>query len=127
MTGVQTCALPICLSGPYDFLPLTDPKVKQALGPPARWPATQPVSFVDGDEPPFLLLHGGADKTCWPSNSEHLAARLRARGEPAALEIVPGVSHIGMINGFRSARFSPALERSVLWIQAQPAPAVSAR
>jgi len=115
------------LSGPYDFLPLTDPKVMQALGPSPGWPSTQPVNFVDGDEPPFLLLHGDADKTCWPSNSQHLAARLGARGEPVELEIVPGVSHIGMLNGFRSARFSPALERSVRWIEARPAPGVSAK
>ncbi len=111
----------IGLSGPYDFLPLTDPKVMQALGPSPGWPSTQPVNFVDGDEPPFLLLHGDADKTCWPSNSQHLAARLRDRGEPAELVIVPGVGHVGMLNGFRSARFSPALERSVRWIEARPA------
>jgi len=107
----------IGLSGPYDFLPLTDPKVMQALGPSAGWPSTQPVNFVDGDEPPFLLLHGDADTTCWPSNSQHLAARLRAHNEPAELVIVPGVGHIGMLNGFRAARFSPALERSVRWIE----------
>ena len=111
----------IGLSGPYDFLPLTDPKVMQALGPAPGWPTTQPVNFVDGDEPPFLLLHGGADNTCWPANSEHLAARLRDKGEPVDLVIAPGVSHIGMINGFRSARFSPALERSVRWIEGRPA------
>ena len=114
------------LSGPYDFLPLTDPKVMQALGPPAGWPATQPVNFVDGDEPPFLLLHGDADTTCRPSNSQHLGARLHERGEPVDLVIVPGVGHIGMLNGFRSARFSPALERSVRWIEARPAPGMSA-
>ncbi|CAN5142479.1 alpha/beta hydrolase [soil metagenome] len=111
------------LSGPYDFLPLTDPLVMQALGPSAGWPSTQPVNFIDGDEPPFLLLHGDADTTVRPANSEHLAARLRARGEPVELHMIPGVGHIGMLDGFHSSDASPAVERSVGWIAAQPAPA----
>jgi acetyl esterase/lipase len=109
------------LAGPYDFLPLTSAGVKQALGPPAGWPATQPVNFVDGDEPPFLLLHGDADRTVDPANAPRLAATLRARGVPVQVVRVPDVGHVGLVNGFRAKRFSPVLADSVAWIRAHGA------
>jgi len=85
------------LAGPYDFLPLTDPKVIQALGPESAWPKTQPVNFVDGDEPPFLLLQGTDDKTVWPRNAPGLAARLRAFNEPVELDMIDGAGHAGLL------------------------------
>lgn len=106
----------IGLAGPYDFLPITDPKIKEVFGRESDWPRSQPVNFVDGDEPPFLLIHGGADDTVWPRNSEHLAAKLRANNEAVTLKIVPGVGHIGLLNGFLSPRFSPVLADSLQFL-----------
>jgi acetyl esterase/lipase len=106
----------IGLAGPYDFLPLTDPLVKQALGPASGWKDTQPINFVDGDEPPFLLLQGDADRVVDPGNAPRVAARLRARGDPVTVTSVPGVGHVGLVNGFVSRRLSPALPDSVAWI-----------
>jgi acetyl esterase/lipase len=108
----------IGLAGPYDFLPLTSDAIRQALGPASGWPDTQPVNFVDGDEPPFLLLQGAADRTVDPGNAERLAARLRASTVPVQVTMVPGVGHVGLVNGFRAARFSPALADSLRWIRA---------
>lgn len=105
------------LAGPYDFLPLTAPSVKQALGPAQGWPDTQPVNFVDGDEPPFLLLQGSDDSRVDPGNAERLARRLRASGVPVSVVMLPRVGHIGLLNGFLSARFSPVLEQCVAWIE----------
>jgi acetyl esterase/lipase len=118
--GMKPCDLAgvIGLAGPYDFLPITDPKIKTVFGPEKDWPLSQPVNFVDGDEPPFLLLHGATDNKVWPMNSEHLAAKLRAQHEAVTLEIVPDTGHIGLINGFVSRRFSPALDDSLRWIDA---------
>ena len=112
----------IGLAGPYDFLPLTSDAVRQALGPPAGWPDTQPVNFVDGDEPPFLLLQGADDRVVDPGNAARLAARLRAHAVPVQLALLPGIGHVGLVNGFRAARFSPALADSVAWLRAQPTP-----
>jgi acetyl esterase/lipase len=109
------------LAGPYDFLPLTSEAVKQALGPSGGWPATQPVNFVDGDEPPFLLLHGDADHTVAPANAPRLAATLRAKGVPVQVVRIPDVGHVGLVNGFRARRFSPVLADSVAWIRARDA------
>lgn len=87
------------LSGPYDFLPLTDPKLQQVFAPQANWPLSQPVNFVDGDEPPFLLFQGTADKTVRPRNSVSLAASLRAKGEPVQLHMIDGAGHVATLTG----------------------------
>ncbi|MBC7799825.1 MAG: alpha/beta hydrolase, partial [Gemmatimonadaceae bacterium] len=47
------------IAGPYDFLPLTGNTV--AVFAPADGPETQPVTYVDGRNPPLLLLAGDAD------------------------------------------------------------------
>ena len=107
----------IGLAGPYDFLPITDWRIKRVFADRSQWPASQPVNFVDGDEPPFLLLHGSADHKVWKQNSEHLAARLTAAGEPVSLRILPGIGHLGLVNGFASARFSPVLVETSDWIR----------
>ncbi|KFN43357.1 alpha/beta hydrolase [Arenimonas oryziterrae] len=109
----------IGLAGPYDFLPITNRGVKQVFGAPDTWPRSQPVNFVNGDEPPFLLLHGADDGKVFPRNSESLAEKLRAAGEPVSLKIIPDVGHIGLVNGFRSPRLSPVLADTVQWIEAQ--------
>lgn len=111
----------IGLAGPYDFLPFTDPKVQEVFGPKPTWPLSQPVNFVDGDEPPFLLLHGADDDLAWPSNSQHLAARLEAAGEPVTLEILPGIGHVRLVNGFAYPSVSPVLDRSLRWMRARAA------
>src|SRR5690606_21524844 len=49
------------VAGPYDFLPLKDTTLMAIFGSRDDWPASQPVNFVDGDEPPFLLLQGDKD------------------------------------------------------------------
>jgi acetyl esterase/lipase len=106
----------IGLAGPYDFLPIRERKVRQVFPDVAHWAETQPVNFVDGDEPPFLLLHGRSDRRVWRQNSERMAMLLRARGEPVSLRIFPRTGHIALVNGFLSPRFSPALEATLAWI-----------
>jgi acetyl esterase/lipase len=115
----------IGLSGAYDFLPIRERKVRQVFPDPARWPDSQPVNFVDGDEPPFLLLHGLSDRRVWQQNSERLAALLQAAGEPVTLKLIPRTGHIAMVNGFRSPRFSPALAETLAWINGGEAQAIA--
>lgn len=105
------------LAGPYDFLPIRDRRIRRVFADTSLWPASQPVNFVDGDEPAFLLLHGDADHKVWKQNSEHLAARLDAAGEPVTLRILPGIGHLGLLTGFASPRFSPVLAETVEWIR----------
>lgn len=90
----------IGMSGPYDFLPITDPVLQKIFAPKSNWPASQPIHFVNGDEPPMLLLHGGADETVLPRNTTHLAARVRNNGGQAKTKIYPGVNHVMLIAPF---------------------------
>jgi len=53
-----------------------------------------PVSHVTGDAPPFLLIHGEADKLVPPEQSNRLAAALRAAGTDVTLITVPGADHV---------------------------------
>jgi acetyl esterase/lipase len=83
----------IGLSGPYDFLPLTDSDLEDMFGPPAKYPESQPINFVRPDAPPMLLVQGLHDREVAPKNSINLAAALRAQGVPVTLELHPGLSH----------------------------------
>ena len=85
------------MAGPYDFLPIKDPVLQRIFAPRENWPRTQPIEFVDGDEPPMLLMHGAADETVYPKNSRNLANKIKASGGSARLEIYPDVGHIGLI------------------------------
>lgn len=87
----------IGMSGPYDFLPIKDPTLQAIFAPRARWPRTQPIHFVSGDEPPMLLLHGAADQTVFPKNSKNLAAAVNASGGNAKVKIYPGVNHVMLV------------------------------
>lgn len=111
----------IGLAGVYDFLPITDRLVRQAFSDEAAWPSSQPGNFADGDEPPFLLLHGASDRRVHKGNSERFAAHLRRLGDSVQLRILPRTGHIALVNGFRSARFSPVLEETLPWIIARRA------
>lgn len=87
----------IGMAGPYEFLPITADDLKAIFGPESQWPATQPVNFVSGNEPPMLLMHGGADETVHAEDSEILAERVRAAGGSARLVIYDGIGHIRLI------------------------------
>ena len=83
----------IGLSGPYDFLPLTDADLQDMFGPPERYADSQPINFVRADAPPALLVQGLKDTYVAPKNSVNLAAALEAKGVPVTLKLYPALSH----------------------------------
>ncbi len=85
------------LAGPYDFLPLHSDELRAVFGPGLAGPATQPITHVDGRNPPMLLASGTADGTVRPANTVRLAARIRARGGPVEERLYPGVNHIEIV------------------------------
>lgn len=86
------------LAGPYNFLPLTEDDMIGMFGStPEQQARSQPINFVDGDEPPMLLLHGADDTTVWPKNSTTLAQAVNAKGGHAQVIIYPGVTHSGIL------------------------------
>ncbi|WP_313801729.1 alpha/beta hydrolase [Sphingobium sp.] len=61
--------------------------------PPGRIAAASPAAHVDAGDPPMLLIHGSDDKTVPVTQSQELAAKLKAAKVPVTLEIIPGVGH----------------------------------
>lgn len=86
----------IGIAGPYDILPLTDPRFI-AIFNGANDPMTMPIHHVTGPRPPMLLAAGTADRTVGPANSTRMAARLATRGSAATLRSYAGIGHIGII------------------------------
>lgn len=105
----------IGLSGPYDFV--VGQTYAPIFGPPARWPDAQAVNFVSGDEPPFLLVHGTADRVVEAVDSAQLDAKLRAAGVASTLLWLEGEGHSAPLAGFyqdrRAPQVLPAVERFV--------------
>lgn len=60
---------------------------------PKLYELASPVTHVSADDPPFLVLHGTADKTVPYEQSEILAAALKKGGVPAELVLVEGAPH----------------------------------
>ncbi len=87
------------LAGPYRFLPSRDPDVVPVFGA-ANTPANEPYAFVDGHNPPALLLAGADDTTVMPRNTTELAARIREAGGSVEAKIYPGVGHVGLVTAF---------------------------
>ena len=65
----------------------TQEKIKQRLID------LSPARLVSGDEPPFLLIHGDADKVVPLAHSENLVAALQAQHVPVELIVKAGGGH----------------------------------
>jgi len=94
------------LAGPYDFLPLDDPRSIAAFGEFPRLPETQPITFASAGAPRVFLATGDEDETVRPRNSISLAQKLHAAGASVQLRTYPGLGHAGILlalnAGFRS-------------------------
>jgi acetyl esterase/lipase len=110
----------IGIAGPYDFLPLTDPDLVEVFGPEAEWPASQPVNFVDGDEPPFLLLQGTGDRVVDPRNMVSLASRLETAHVPVTQIRYPSIGHFRIVGALRYPSLAPTLDDVAHFIETTP-------
>lgn len=98
----------IGLSGPYDF---EIAGYEDVFGPQAQWPQAQPIRFVDGDEPPFLLVHGTGDQVVEAKDSQALADKLRKVGVRAELLWLPDAGHLApLVAMYRPSRHPALLE-----------------
>jgi acetyl esterase/lipase len=87
----------IGLAGPYDFLPITAPDLRDLFGPPEGFEKTQPVLHVDGHNPPLLLMHGEKDETVAVSNTNSLFERVRRAGGTVDKVLYPNLDHKWLI------------------------------
>jgi acetyl esterase/lipase len=112
----------IGVAGPYDFLPLHDADDIDMFGAThAAQLRSQPVHYVDGDEPPMWLLQGATDRVVEPRNATALAQALRRHGDAVELRMYPGIGHnailFAMSRPFRSK--APVLDDTLRFIHAQ--------
>jgi acetyl esterase/lipase len=84
-----------------------------------------PINFVDGKDPPALLIHGTADSNSLASQSSLFAERLRSAGVPADLLLLPDVTHgfIGSSNAQTHAATVQALNATFDFLDRQLRPA----
>ncbi len=80
---------PADLSGRLDLAMLG----KSSAQAPELYRAASPVTYVDRDDPPLLILHGTADNTVPVDQSRLFAAKLKEVGARHELVIVEGAPH----------------------------------
>jgi acetyl esterase/lipase len=83
----------IGLAGPYDFLPLRDAALKDIFSPDGDLRESQPITHVDGHNPPLLLIHGRGDRQVKSDNSRRLAARVQDAGGSVTVHLYDHLSH----------------------------------
>lgn len=87
----------IGISGPYDFLPLTDPDLIKIFSTAAHEKDTQPISFAHKKIAPIFLATGDSDEDVLPRNSIILDTRLKQLGSPVETHIYPKIDHIDIM------------------------------
>ncbi len=85
----------IGLAAPYDFIfdkPYL-PKVFAGID----YPESQPSHFVDGSEPPLLLLYGNEDEAVSMRNIVNMTKIVRQKGGEVETHIYKGVDHADLL------------------------------
>ncbi|MFT7234505.1 MAG: acetyl esterase/lipase [Methylophagaceae bacterium] len=87
------------LSGPYDFEPKAA-DIRDMFGPLDNFPKMVVTNFIDGDEPPMLLIYTAQDSTVHPRNLTALKTGIeKAKGEVHTIIYKTG-GHIAPIAAF---------------------------
>jgi acetyl esterase/lipase len=87
------------LAGPYNFTPAEE-KYQKIFGSPAEYPKMQVSNFIDGDEPPMLLLHGADDNLVGKFNLDKLEKSIKDKGGKVETVILPDIGHYLIIGQF---------------------------
>ena len=86
----------IGLAGPYDF-EVKKPYQRIVFGPPENYHNTRLTHFVDGTEPPLLLLYGNDDELVGPSNVVNLTTKIQQCGGQVETHRYDGIDHVGLL------------------------------
>lgn len=113
----------IGIAGAYAFLPFVDDE-EAIFGNDAQGRYdSQPINFVDGDEPPMLLLQGTDDDEVPAHNAQGMAERAQAMDGTAQLKLYPDVGHASIMLAFAREHRTrvPALADTLEFIGHPPA------
>ncbi|SEI99562.1 Acetyl esterase/lipase [Arthrobacter sp. yr096] len=83
--------------------------------------AASPISYVGPDAPPFLLIHGTADRFVPAAQSESLAGELAKAGADVELLLIDGADHMWSTADGGSAAAEKALAATVSFFRTQAA------
>ncbi len=119
----------IALAGPHAVYPSRTASVAPIFAHLADENAARPSVFVDGDEPPLLLLHGEDDDTVFVFNTLNLSKAVRDAGGRVRHIIYPGVGHIKILSAlarpFRD--IAPVLRDTAAFIDGRRSPSAVAQ
>lgn len=90
----------IGLAGPYDFLPFDEPYQPALFAPPEAYAQSQTINFVDGTEPPALLLYGTDDDRVKRRNIVSLSNIINSKKGRVVTHYYPSIDHTGIISAF---------------------------
>lgn len=82
-------------------------------GNPEMAAAASPISYVGPAAPPFLLVHGTADRFVPAAQSESLAAKLKDSGADVELLLIEGADHMWSLPDGNPAAAEKALAATV--------------
>jgi acetyl esterase/lipase len=115
----------IGLAGPYDFLPIGDPKTQVAFNWPDTPADSQPLVHASRASPPALLLAPSDDSVVDPQRSTvAMANKLRSSGVRVQSELFGSVSHVTLVASMASVLRSraPVLERVTAFVNGSVKP-----
>jgi len=85
------------MAGPYDFEPKSE-DLKDIFGPPENFPKMAVGNFIDGSEPPMLLLYSNEDETVHIQNLKKLQSAINSEGGEVASIIYPKGGHASTVS-----------------------------
>ena len=95
--SVATISGFIGLAGPYNFYPFSDDYMYQLFPKDNNYFNSQPINFIDGDEPPFLIIQGKNDKKVNPKNATSLSSKLNEFKVQHELLMIDKKSHTAVL------------------------------
>lgn len=85
----------IGLAGAYDFI--LDQTYMQKLFANMEYSESQPSHFIDGNEPPMLLLYGRNDDTVHPRNIVNMTKVVEEKGGVIETHIYNSINHVDIL------------------------------
>jgi len=90
----------IGISGPYDFIPYTQPYLTRVFGKQEDAQYSQILNFVHENEVPLLLMYGKEDKVIHKRNIINLTKKVQDIKEEVKAKYYEGLDHQGIISAF---------------------------
>ena len=106
------------LAGPYAFTP-DEPDLIDMFGPASNYPNMQAPTFIDGTQPPMLLLYGDNDTAVKPANLQKLEQRITQRGGCVRSRIYHGATHTDLVRALSwwTPRAAPVVDDIVTFFR----------